>query len=687
MRFVQADLVDDVTGTYDQTKTTIQGRCYSKTVESKTALGPPINKFVDIQTDSGITLAANNSYVTSNNRIFILGAEAGAATPLILYSFNSSTGATTYVGRVNINLPDVAATTTVYRSIKVIDTGTTGWKVFITTTGSVLINGGTMLVNNLALADFVPIGFATIPFATGNDQKAVYFLQDPSNLGSLHSNSNTASAGAVFDESNNKLYVHNGVAATHQYYVFSTNTSPTWSGRSVTGSAATDIITDTGHPFVNGDQLTFTSLTGGAGLTAGNTYFVVGSVAGVSYQLAITTGGSAINFTTDITSATIGRAFGQTGSNFVHKTGNLPALTGTLLLTDSEKYALPGHTANSGQACAFFGTTTNMYLGQLSELTNGATTWPSLLTVNLLGTANQIVTPTATYMTWSNTLDRAIYTTGLVFVMKQFVNNSIDSIFGGTNNKYFEALVGNEVVEFQPTVAITALSTYSGWLFINNTTAGQRGLMIADLRSDAMFDYSYIVTKVLDTPQSVYKFMTTVDALFDYTGSLSIYYRTSGFGSITGGWTSIPFASLLDSYATGDQVQFKILFSTLGLDTSIPAQLCDFFLGYESLTDNSLHWELSVDDSDNGNPSRTAFRLKSAYATSVPDLRYLAYDLSEVLVVDHNTSANAARFEYSTDGGVSWSPLGTIPNTVGTMVRYTFSTPPGVDIRPSLKEL
>ena len=144
MRYVGADLLADVSAVYDQTKTFIGGRCYSKTVDGKTALGPPLNKFVDLQTDTGVTPVANNTYMTSNGRIFVLGAEAGAVTPLLLYTINYATGATVYVGRVNIILPDVAATTTVYRSIKVVDAGTTDWKVFITTTGSVLINGGTI---------------------------------------------------------------------------------------------------------------------------------------------------------------------------------------------------------------------------------------------------------------------------------------------------------------------------------------------------------------------------------------------------------------------------------------------------------------------------------------------------------------------------------------------------------------
>lgn len=684
MRYVKADLLDDVVTSYDQTKTTIQGRAFVKTVDGKQALGPSLNKFLDVQNDSGITLAANNMYLTENGRCFLVSTEAGVAS-IIMYEINYDTGANTYIGRIQIQMPDTAATTTTYRALKVIDAGVSGWKLYLVTTGSVAINGGALLVNNLARADFVPIGFPTIPFATGNDQKAVYFLQDPANLGVLHVNSNTASAGAVLDRPNNRLYVHNGVAATHQYYVFSTNTAPTYTTAAVTGTAATDVISHAGHSFLAGDQVTFTSLTGGTGLTVGTVYFVRNPVAGVSYELSATTGGALLNFTTDITAATIGRAFGITGSTFVHKTGNLPALSGVLLLTDSEDYAVPLHTTNSGQPCVFFATTTNIYLGQFSELTSGAVSWPSLVTANLLGTANQITTPTATQATWSNVLDRAIVTTGLVFIMKQCVNNVIDRIFGGTSNKFLEGF-NYEAIELQPAGNLTAMDAEQGWLGIANTVTGQRGVILSDLRSDSLFDYSYVVTKVLDTPSAVYEFITTVDALYDFTGSLDVYYRTSGFGSISGGWVSIPFAQLLESFAAGEQVQFKIGFATLGLDTSIPAQLCDFFLGYESLTDNSDHWELSVDDSDNGNPSRTAFRLKKVYSSAVPTLFYRAKDLSNVTLVTHDTVTQAARFEYSTNGGVSWNSLGVIPNTVGTLVRYTFAAPPGVDIRPSLRE-
>lgn len=684
MKHIKADLLDDVVGTYDQTKTTIQGRTFSKTVDSKTALGPPLNKFLDVFTDAAVTPAPNAHYMTPNGRVFVLQLEATAIAAVALYTINYATGATAYVGKVQIAMPDTPSTTHVYRSIKAIDTGTTGWKLIVTTTASTaLINGGTFIVNDLALSDFVPIGFPTIPFATGNGQKAVYKLEDPANTGA--GQLQTASAGSVLDVANNRLYVHNGVSATHQYYVYDTSAALTYTTAAITGTEATNTINDTGHVFNNNDPIVFPTLTGGAGLVAGTVYFARNVVPGVSYEVSATSGGASINFTTDISAGTVGRAFGTSHASFLFKTGNLPALTGTLLLTDSEDFAQPLHGSLSGFDCAFLSTSSNLYLGKLSELTVGAVTWPSLSTVNLLGTSNQIIAPVATYATWSNALDRAIYTVGTVFVIKSFVNNVIEKIFGGNNNRYFEGIT-TEAVEFQPFAAITGMDVENGWIGISTGSTGQRGLFLCDLRSDAHFDYSFITTKVMSLNQPVLKFLTTLDALYDYTGSLEIYYRTSGFGSISGGWTAIPFASDLTAFAGGEQIQFKILFSTIALDTSIHAQLCEFILGYESLTDNSENWELSVDDSNNGNPSVSAFRLKSAYASSVPTLYYRALDLTNVTLVTHDTLANAARFEYSTTGGVSWNSLGTIPNTVGTLVRYTFASSPGVDIRPSLRE-
>jgi hypothetical protein len=326
-----------------------------------------------------------------------------------------------------------------------------------------------------------------------------------------------------------------------------------------------------------------------------------------------------------------------------------------------------------------------LYLGRLSELTSGATTWPSLVTSNLLGAANEITAPTLANAAWSNTVDRAVYLTNTnLLVMKQVVNNSIDKIFGGNSNKYRET-TSSEVVDLRFS-GVSSLDLRNGWLAVtSNTPTGQRGTIITDIRSDAFFDYSYIVTKVLDTPDAVYKYLASTNKLYKDTNTLKVYYRTSGFNTITGGWQPIPFAEDITSFAAGSQVQFKILFDTLKIGTAIPAQLTEFFLGIQSNNEISDNWEFSDDFSDNNVPSRTAFRLKKAYTGSVPTLYYRAYDLNGTLLVNHNTAANAPNFQYSTDNGTTWLPLGTIPNTVGTLVRYTFTSPPGVDVRPSLR--
>lgn len=696
MKSIKADLVADVVGVYDQTKTTIQGRVASKVLGGQTVLGPPLTKFIDVFADSGQTPAG--IYCTENGRLFVLTAPVNN-TPtvnsdsmaILLYNFNLTTGSYTYQGRINVLLPNVAATVHTIRAFKAIDTGTTGWKLFIATTATVAINGGLFLVNNINLADFVLVGFPDIPFATGTNQKAVYLLQDPSNIGT--SQLNIASVGAVLDQNTNRIYVHNGVAATHQYFVYDTAATPTYTPASVSVSVASPgVVSHAGHTFEVNAPVVFTAGTLPAGLSVGTVYFVRNPVAGVSYELSATSGGPSINTTgSPSVGAQIGRAWGTTGSNWVHKTGNLPALAGTLLANDSEDKAIPvnapvnGGTLN-GNACAFLATTTNIYLGLLSELTSGAVTWPSLTNANILGGTNEITAPTATLAAWSDVLDACTYSTNTSkFITKQVVNNIIRHNAGELNNQYYEGFALDTVN--LGLVTVVGMDHANGWLFVAGGTTGQRGIIAVDYRSDQFYDYSYITTKVLNNQNSQLRAFSTWEKLWEYTGNIKLQYRNSGFGSISGGWINLnSYEDLQSAVMSSNQIQFKILFRVQSEGSSSPAQVNELLVITDANNSISDNWEFSDDYSDNNTPSRCAFRLKLAYPSTVPQLFFRAYDLSDALIVNHNTVANAANFEYSTDGGMSWNPLGTIPNTVGTLVRYTFTSPPGVDIRPGLKE-
>lgn len=93
-----------------------------------------------------------------------------------------------------------------------------------------------------------------------------------------------------------------GIAAQVNFFAYG---AKKWN---VTGVASTDVITTSGndHGYTAGDQVEFTSLGGAAGLSNGTTYFVIASGLGVrTFKVSTTSGGSAVNFTTDITTGTV----------------------------------------------------------------------------------------------------------------------------------------------------------------------------------------------------------------------------------------------------------------------------------------------------------------------------------------------------------------------------------------------
>jgi hypothetical protein len=73
---------------------------------------------------------------------------------------------------------------------------------------------------------------------------------------------------------------------------------------SVTGNATTNVVTITGATLANGMQVTFTNIVGGSGLTANTAYYVI-AASGATCQLSLTQGGSAIDFTTNITAGSV----------------------------------------------------------------------------------------------------------------------------------------------------------------------------------------------------------------------------------------------------------------------------------------------------------------------------------------------------------------------------------------------
>jgi len=82
----------------------------------------------------------------------------------------------------------------------------------------------------------------------------------------------------------------------------------------VTGTASSDVFAKTAHGLSNGNLVVLRSLSGGAGLTEEIPYFVITANAN-DFQLSRVASGSAINFTSDVTTVSVVRLVELTGGS------------------------------------------------------------------------------------------------------------------------------------------------------------------------------------------------------------------------------------------------------------------------------------------------------------------------------------------------------------------------------------
>lgn len=681
-----------VVSSYDQTKTTLVGNAQQRTFQGATVVTSPVNKWLDVFSDSGNVSGAMD--VTPNGRVFAISTIAAGVAQVMCYTFNFTTGAAVYLGKIQLTFPNQAATTHTIRGFKVDDSNSAAIKIFVATSGSVLINGGLFLANAVNITDFTSILSLTMGYASGSNQKAMYFLQDPSNIGA--GQLNTVADGIILDRTNLIAYIHNGVAATNSYFLYDYSLTPNVPQTTVTLTIASPgVVNWTAHGLNAGDHVSFAT-TGAlpTGLVAGTIYFVIATgLTANTFEVAATNGGAAINFTgSQSGTQTAFRGFGETSSLWKWKTGNLPVPAGTLLNNNSESYAIPGHTVNSGSPCAFFASTTNLFLGKLSELTSGATTWPSLVTANLLGTTNQIVAPTAANASYDTDFDLAIFiTSASLTIAKQVVNNAILGVSGVIENAYFEGMSQTDLIPQAGLLTLADFKWKGGWTFLLGNSIGQRGIIATDTSADDALGTTQVISKVLSlsSPSTLSNFLLSQKSLSS-TAPCVVSYRTSGFGSATGGWILLPDTGAFPANTIASQIQFQIEFQTVSdAFVTMGGLLLEGYLNYTPTSLTSDNWEGSVDNTTQAGatPARTAFRMTTAYASVVPQLFFRAYDDSGNQVVLADTVTSAARFQYSTDNGTTWNSLGTIPNTaLTTEVRYNWTSPPGVRVTCSLNE-
>ena len=672
---------------YDKTKTYTKGHISQRTINSQLVLGAAPNQIVDHYTDTGGALTGGNAYLSPNGRLFILSTSAGGILTIALYNFNLTTGVRgALVGRIQLNMPNQAATTQTVRAFAVNDTGTTNWTIMLGTVGSVLINGGVFRVNKVDRADFTssPTVFG---MAISSNAKAVYFEQDPSFLGV--NNNITAISGGDMDLSDGKFYVETGLLAAMVFYGFDTTVAPTITTQTTTSPtvSGTPTFTLTGHGYNANDPVVMISNTP-TGFTQSTStvmtvYFVrATNLTANTFELSATSGGAAINATSNTASTVFARGFGITTSAFLasKKTGIVTGFSGTILLTNSHSVVTPpaGH-PNAGFPCFFLASSTTFHLFKLSDIAAGVTSFPSLATINVLGSGTDITAPTPLQVRYMESIGKIAYTVGTsTLVVKDWVNNAIVNHFAGYSNQWYEN-TGSTYTGDIGFVALAALESRGGFLLMMGSTAGQRVSIIIDLYSSATFGLSYVTTPVLRIPKSVLKDLGAYRQIPDITVPSKRQFKTSSnyadtiFDNPETGWTDLPNDGDLTGYTLLEYSQFRMLPRIMEKAPYNPAQTSELLIGYLPTYDSSENWsgDMELSTQSSSNPAYSVAYLDIVYQTSVPSITMTAISKSTGLVVrQKNTVTHAAEFEYSTNNGGTWNALGTIPNTVGTRLRY-----------------
>lgn len=790
MKKYHAKILDNSpSAVYNKNQTYMAGSTTLKTLaapyNTSPIIGAPLTKWIDVYTDT-VPVGAflpGMMHFTSGNRLFILQSApaTGIANIVAMYTFDPTTGASVYVGKIAFAI--VAPSTLTITGFKVDDRNTSNIKIFVTCRSTTAQLGGVMMINKVALANFVPSGFPTFYTAQADDVAGVYSLNLPKEVGGANLMTTAAavtlpalvSADAKLA---NKVLVHNGVSAVHQFYVFDYTAAPTMAslGTSTVTAANTTGASTTfnmaGNTLAVNDMVIIksgapTAYANSTPSGAQTVYYVVAAnfVSGSTFSLSATLGGAILSATGTSATTVFARAAGQSINLAVGKTANLPTLgAGTLLAVNSENICTPQQGALSGQDCVFMATTTNFHLGKPSELwytsngttaigspvvtglastagytvgmsvlgngiplgasilsvdsasqvtltTNastagaqdlvfGAALWPSLNTINVLGNGIDYVVPSPVFAFYANTTDKVGFLhAGSIMMFKNWVNSVMLANFGATGNAYMEAQ--NHVTDPAQLAAVSQLENGSGWIFLaSSATTGQRGIIAMHVRSDSVFDYSYVLTPIQHTPgKPILERISTeeIDSLYDVTSANVYWFRTydsesdPAFNSPTGGWIAVGGAEDYE-YKLKEYTQFKVAPSMMAVpnlpnvSVTTPAQLIDIEYAMNLIAEVSDHWEYSNHDSSEDIPTRAGFVLRAKYPDGVvPKLYFRAWDADGNTITQANTTDNAGNFEYSTDSGLTWQ-TGTVPNVVGTRLRYTWTTPPGVESRVAIQE-
>ncbi|MCE9544250.1 MAG: autotransporter-associated beta strand repeat-containing protein [Planctomycetia bacterium] len=256
---------------------------------------------------------------------------AGAAGALTLNSATTGIVVNSGVGPTVINVPITLANSQTWTNNSantLTISGNVGGAFNLTTngTGTTILSGTNSFVNTTISAGVLQIGTGgatgTLGSGTVIDNASLVFKRNNSlsvsNAISGTGSVTQAGAGGTTTLSGNNTYSGTTTISAGTLIAGDNVASTTVLNSALTADSTTDQFTLSGNTLVNGNKVIFGGTTVPTGLTAGTAYFVR-DVSGNTFKVSATSGGSAIDLTSNGTSVVATRpgAFGSTTSAVV----------------------------------------------------------------------------------------------------------------------------------------------------------------------------------------------------------------------------------------------------------------------------------------------------------------------------------------------------------------------------------
>lgn len=428
-------------------------------------------------------------------------------------------------------------------------------------------------------------------------------------------------------------------------------------------------------------------------------------VAGCACDFANATPTQLDVYTLDMSSATIYKVYkynlrtaltvasGASVSAFNLVTGNQPVI-GTGSQNANLVIATTSHWLWNWVKSLYFVTSTRFYRANIADIITGSVGWisDSIAEIPPGGVTTHLATSALSTIEYLDSMDAFIIGTTHTGWQASYVTKYVasgqrfDKMFG-RDFKYLEqslkdsncpSYFSNQSLPF----AFSSAGTNRIFAVKQGTTISTNHIYVMAFGSD--WDYAIVTWGRLISPEimtpNAKKYYRVFANQIQYLGDTllwksveqyRVYVRTANINTdATSGWSLLDSDNDISWFAWSASIQYAVEFRTIW-ETCIPARILGFNLSYE---DDSMLPNYALSEEKSSSASKIlAFYFRSAFGSTVPNLRINLYDINTAgLLLTDTTAASANGTWEKTTDGTTWTAYNSTDRANNTTyIRYT----------------